>query len=36
MGQRVVAGQDADCKALPWIPFWSPVNKWWDADSLEA
>lgn len=36
MGERVAVGQDADCKAASRIPFWSHVNKWWDAGSLEA
>lgn len=36
MGERVAAGQDTDCTALPCISFWSHVNKWWDAGSLEA
>lgn len=36
MGERVAVGQDPDCMALPCISFWSHVNKWWDAGSLEA
>lgn len=36
MGERVAGGQDPECMALFCISFWSHVNKWWDAGSLEA
>lgn len=36
MGQSFAVGHDPDCVALLCICFWIPVNKWWDAGSLEV